>query len=146
MSIMCKYHWYPFGKNSTVVCYSEHAQAKGDVFVMWSPWLFLIGQEEEAALSSASALSCSQTGWSSASSAHAQYVPVCSCMYITHLLTVSASELIFSLSLSVSRGHRPVVSVGLSEQTQRSSRCRSEGSAGGVLPARTGELYSHNPY
>ncbi len=136
-----------WGKNSTVVCYSEH----DDVFVMWSAWLFLIGQEEEAALSSPSALSRSQTGWSSASSAHAQYVPVYSCIYITHLLKVSASELIFSLCVSVSGGHRPVVSVGLSEQTLRSSRCRSEGSAGGLLPAHTGELYIHshqnkNPY
>lgn len=69
---------------NTVVCSSEHTQAKDDVFVMWSPWLFLIGQEEEAALSSPSALSCSQTGWSSASSAHAQYVLVYSCVYIYH--------------------------------------------------------------
>ncbi len=72
-------------------------------------------------------------------------------IYITHLLKVSASELIFSLCVSVSGGHRPVVSVGLSEQTLRSSRCRSEGSAGGLLPAHTGELYIHshqnkNPY
>ncbi len=145
MSIMRKYHWYPFGKNSTVVCYSEHAQAKGDVLscdLLGSFWLV---RRKKLRFHPRQLYPAAKQG-------EVQRVLLMLSMYlcarvcISHICWRSASELIFSLSLSVSRGHRPVVSVGLSEQTQRSSRCRSEGSAGGVLPARTGELYSHNPY
>lgn len=84
-----------------VVCLSEHTQAKDDVIVMWSVWLFPVGQEEEAAVSPPSAVSRSQTGRSSASSAHAQYVPVFSSSCLTPVQLLSIRSDVLSVSLSV---------------------------------------------
>lgn len=105
-----------------------------NVIVMWSVWLFLVGQEEEAAVSSPSALSRSQTGWSSASSAHAQYVPVNPCPCLTpvnpclshtHLFSFAASALMFSLCLCQWRA-----------STRRISRTLRTGAVLFMLPLR----------